>query len=107
MEVWALEAYGAAHILQEMLTVKSDDITGRVKTYEAIVKGEPIQSPGVPESFRVLVKELQSLGLAVEVINEKNEVIHFGKEETTDNLPRLGFSLNVPGAMTKLTNTGE
>ncbi len=101
MEVWALEAYGAAHILQEMLTVKSDDITGRVKTYEAIVKGEPIQSPGVPESFRVLVKELQSLGLAVEVINEKNEVIHFGKEETTDNLPRLGFSLNLPGAMTK------
>ncbi len=107
MEVWALEAYGAAHILQEMLTVKSDDITGRVKTYEAIVKGEPIQSPGVPESFRVLVKELQSLGLSVEVINEKNEVIHFGKEETTDNLPRLGFSLNVPGAMTKLNNSGE
>ncbi len=103
MEVWALEAYGAAHILQEMLTVKSDDITGRVKTYEAIVKGEPIQSPGVPESFRVLVKELQSLGLSVEVINEKNEVVHFGKEETTDNLPRLGFSLNVPGAMTKLS----
>ena len=102
MEVWALEAYGAAHILQEMLTVKSDDITGRVKTYEAIVKGEPIQSPGVPESFRVLVKELQSLGLSVEVINEKNEVVHFGKEETTDNLPRLGFSLSVPGAMTKL-----
>ena len=101
MEVWALEAYGAAHILQEMLTVKSDDITGRVKTYEAIVKGEPIQSPGVPESFRVLVKELQSLGLSVEVINEKNEIIHFGKEETTDNLPRLGFSLNLPGAMTK------
>ena len=105
MEVWALEAYGAAHILQEMLTVKSDDITGRVKTYEAIVKGEPIQSPGVPESFRVLVKELQSLGLSVEVINEKNEVIHFGKEETTDNLPRLGFSLNVPGAMTKLNSS--
>jgi DNA-directed RNA polymerase subunit beta len=104
MEVWALEAYGAAHILQEMLTVKSDDITGRVKTYESIVKGEPIQSPGVPESFRVLVKELQSLGLSVEVINEKNEVIHFGKEETTDNLPRLGFSLNVPGAMTKLSS---
>jgi len=104
MEVWALEAYGAAHILQEMLTVKSDDITGRVKTYEAIVKGEQIQSPGVPESFRVLVKELQSLGLDVEVINEKNEVIHFGKEETTDNMPRLGFSLNLPGAMTKTTS---
>ena len=103
MEVWALEAYGAAHILQEMLTVKSDDITGRVKTYESIVKGEPIQSPGVPESFRVLVKELQSLGLSVEVINEKNEIIHFGKEETTDNLPKLGFSLNLPGAMSKTT----
>ena len=68
MEVWALEAYGAAHILQEMLTVKSDDVTGRVKTYEAIVKGEPIEEPGVPESFRVLVKELQSLGLSVEVV---------------------------------------
>ena len=67
MEVWALEAYGAAHILQEMLTVKSDDVSGRVKTYEAIVKGEEIQSPGVPESFRVLVKELQSLALSVEV----------------------------------------
>ena len=107
MEVWALEAYGAAHILQEMLTVKSDDITGRVKTYEAIVKGEPIQSPGVPESFRVLVKELQSLGLAVEVINEKNEVIHFGKDDTTDTLPKLGFSLSVPGAMTKLSNDLE
>src|SRR5207244_380957 len=59
MEVWALEAYGAAHTLQEMLTVKSDDVTGRVKTYEAIVKGEPIEEPGIPESFRVLVKELQ------------------------------------------------
>ncbi|MBE2239188.1 MAG: DNA-directed RNA polymerase subunit beta [Caldilineaceae bacterium] len=101
MEVWALEAYGAAHILQEMLTVKSDDITGRVKTYEAIVKGEPIQSPGVPESFRVLVKELQSLGLDVKVINEKGETVHFGKEETTDSMPKLGFSLNLPGAMTK------
>jgi DNA-directed RNA polymerase subunit beta len=104
MEVWALEAYGAAHILQEMLTVKSDDITGRVKTYEAIVKGEQIQSPGVPESFRVLVKELQSLGLDVEVINEKGETVHFGKEETADNMPRLGFSLNLPGAMTKTAN---
>jgi DNA-directed RNA polymerase subunit beta len=104
MEVWALEAYGAAHILQEMLTVKSDDITGRVKTYEAIVKGEPIQSPGVPESFRVLVKELQSLGLDVEVINEKGETVHFGKDDTTDAMPKLGFSLNLPGAMTKTAN---
>jgi len=69
MEVWALEAYGAAHILQEMITVKSDDVIGRVKTYEAIVKGENINEAGVPESFKVLVKELQSLGLSVEVLN--------------------------------------
>ena len=68
MEVWALEAYGAAHILQEILTVKSDDVVGRVKTYEAIVKGENIMEPGVPESFKVLVKELQSLGINVEVL---------------------------------------
>ncbi|GIV79547.1 MAG: DNA-directed RNA polymerase subunit beta [Litorilinea sp.] len=101
MEVWALEAYGAAYTLQEMLTIKSDDITGRVKTYEAIVKGEEIQSPGVPESFRVLVKELQSLGLSVEVINEKNEVIQFGKEDSEEQLPKLGFSLNVPGPMSR------
>ncbi|MEZ4676510.1 MAG: DNA-directed RNA polymerase subunit beta [Caldilineaceae bacterium] len=103
MEVWALEAYGAAHILQEMLTVKSDDVSGRVKTYESIVKGEEIQSPGVPESFRVLVKELQSLGLSVEVINEKNEVIQFGKEDTDDRLPKLGFSLNIPSPMGRST----
>ena len=101
MEVWALEAYGAAHILQEMLTVKSDDVSGRVKTYESIVKGEEIQSPGVPESFRVLVKELQSLALAVEVINEKNEVIQFGKEDAEDRLPKLGFSLNIPSPMNR------
>ncbi|GAB4518844.1 MAG: hypothetical protein Kow0047_30270 [Anaerolineae bacterium] len=99
MEVWALEAYGAAYTLQEMLTVKSDDVTGRVKTYEAIVKGEPISPPGVPESFRVLVKELQSLGLAVEVINEKNEVVQFGREEAEERLPKLGFSLSLPGPM--------
>ena len=70
MEVWALEAYSAAHNLQEVLTVKSDDVTGRVKTYEAIIKGEDIVQPGIPESFNVLVKELQSLGLAVELLNE-------------------------------------
>ena len=77
MEVWALEAYGAAHILQELLTVKSDDVVGRVKTYEAIVKGEDILEPGVPESFKVLVKELQSLGLSVEVLNEDEERVTF------------------------------
>mgnify|MGYP005842000849 CR=1 FL=1 len=81
MEVWALEAYGAAYTLQEMLTVKSDDVQGRVKTYEAIVKGDEIEEPGVPASFRVLVKELQSLGLAVEAISDSGEVIRFGKEE--------------------------
>jgi len=73
MEVWALEAYGAAHNLQEILTIKSDDVTGRAKTYEAIVKNEDILQPGVPESFKVLVKELQSLGLAIEVINEEEK----------------------------------
>ncbi len=101
MEVWALEAYGAAHSLQEMLTVKSDDVTGRVKTYEAIVKGEAIEAPGVPEGFRVLVKELQSLGLAVEVVDAKEEIIQFGREDTEEKLPNLGFSLSLPGAMSK------
>jgi DNA-directed RNA polymerase subunit beta len=81
MEVWALEAYGAAYTLQEMLTVKSDDVQGRVKTYESIVKNEPIEEPGVPASFRVLVKELQSLGLAVEAVTEDGDVIRFGKED--------------------------
>jgi DNA-directed RNA polymerase subunit beta len=79
MEVWSLEAYGAAHNLQEILTIKSDDVTGRAKTYEAIVKGEDILPPGVPESFKVLVKELQSLGLSVEVINEEEKVIQAEK----------------------------
>jgi DNA-directed RNA polymerase subunit beta len=93
MEVWALEAYGAAHSLQEMLTVKSDDGTGRVKTYEAIVKGEEILEPGVPESFRVLVKELQSLGLAVEVYSDEGEKMTFGKEESEEKMPHLAFGL--------------
>jgi DNA-directed RNA polymerase subunit beta len=93
MEVWALEAYGAAYTLQEMLTVKSDDVQGRVKTYEAIVKGEPIEEPGIPTSFRVLVKELQSLGLAVEAIGETGEVIRFGKDEEKARAPRLNTGL--------------
>ena len=75
MEVWALEAYGAAHILQEILTVKSDDVVGRVKTYESIVKGNDISEPGIPESFKVLLKELQSLALDMKVLNENNEEI--------------------------------
>jgi DNA-directed RNA polymerase subunit beta len=93
MEVWALEAYGAAHTLQEMLTVKSDDVQGRVKTYEAIVKGEQVEEPGIPASFRVLVKELQSLGLSVEAIDESGEVIRFGKQDDRSRPPRLGLGL--------------
>jgi DNA-directed RNA polymerase subunit beta len=75
MEVWALEAYGAAYTLQELLTVKSDDVVGRVKTYEAIVKGENVLEPGVPESFKVLIKELQSLALDVKVLTEQREEV--------------------------------
>ncbi|MEK7682969.1 MAG: DNA-directed RNA polymerase subunit beta [Chloroflexota bacterium] len=93
MEVWALEAYGAAHTLQEMLTVKSDDVQGRVKTYEAIVKGEAIEEPGIPASFRVLVKELQSLGLSVEAVNESGDIVRFGKQEDRARPPRLGLGL--------------
>ena len=81
MEVWALEAYGAAYTLQEILTVKSDDVVGRVKTYEAIVKGENIPEPGVPESFRVLIKELQSLGLDVRVLSEEEQEIEIREED--------------------------
>ena len=75
MEVWALEAYGAAYTLQEILTVKSDDVVGRVKTYEAIIKGDNISEPGIPESFKVLLKELQSLALDVAVLDENGEEI--------------------------------
>jgi len=94
MEVWALEAYGASNILQEILTVKSDDVTGRVKTYEAIVKGEQIVEPGVPESFKVLVKELQSLGINVEVLNEDEQRIQFVEDTGTDTMPELGINLS-------------
>jgi DNA-directed RNA polymerase subunit beta len=93
MEVWALEAYGAAHTLQEMLTVKSDDVQGRVKTYESIVKGERIEEPGIPASFRVLVKEMQSLGLAVEAITDTGEVMRFGKDEEKQRMPKLSMGL--------------
>ncbi len=93
MEVWALEAYGASFTLQEMLTVKSDDVMGRVSTYEAIVKGEPIEDPSLPAAFRVLVKELQSLGLAVEAIMDSKEVIRFGKDEEKVKPPKLDTGL--------------
>ena len=80
MEVWALEAYGASYTLQEILTVKSDDVTGRVKTYEAIIKGENIPEPGIPESFKVLLKELQSLGLDVRVLRDDNTEVELTED---------------------------
>lgn len=88
MEVWALEAYGASHTLQEILTVKSDDIVGRVKTYEAIVKGENIPEPGIPESFKVLIKELQSLALDIKVLTEDDDEIEI-QESVDDDLTDL------------------
>ncbi|MBM3126045.1 MAG: DNA-directed RNA polymerase subunit beta, partial [Chloroflexi bacterium] len=93
MEVWALEAYGAAYTLQEMLTVKSDDVQGRVNTYEAIVKSEAIEEPSIPASFRVLVKELQSLGLAVEAVTESGDLIKFGKDEEKAHPPKYDTGL--------------
>ena len=89
MEVWALEAYGAAYTLQEILTVKSDDIVGRVKTYEAIVKGENIPEPGIPESFKVLIKEMQSLGLDVRVLSENDEEVHFADASEDDSVRHI------------------
>jgi len=96
MEVWALEAYGASHTLQEILTVKSDDVVGRVKTYEAIVKGENIPEPGIPESFKVLIKELQSLALDVKVLSEENEEIAL-KELDEDEEEAEELSVNIEG----------
>ncbi len=95
MEVWALEAYGAAHTLQEMLTIKSDDVTGRVRTYEAIVKGEEIQDPGAPESFRVLIKELQSLGLGVKVLDQSGNPIALGRELEDERPPRYSYGVGL------------
>jgi DNA-directed RNA polymerase subunit beta len=92
MEVWALEAYGASYTLQEILTVKSDDVTGRVRTYEAIVKGHNVPTPGVPESFKVLVKELQSLCLDIQVLDEEGNQIELKEDEDamdTFNLARM------------------
>src|SRR5216683_1711525 len=94
MEVWALEAYGAAHTLQEILTVKSDDEVGRVKTYEAIVKGEDMLEPGVPAAFKVLVKEMQALGINVEVLNEDEQTIQFVEDASNDATPQLGINLS-------------
>jgi len=95
MEVWALEAYGASYTLQEILTVKSDDVVGRVRTYEAIVKGENVPEPGVPESFKVLIKELQSLGLDVKVLSEEDEEIEIkeDEEDIVESAQELGLEI--------------
>ena len=93
MEVWALEAYGAAYALQELLTIKSDDVLGRVKVYEAIVKGENIPEPGIPESFKVLVKEMQSLGLNVEVLSGDGQAIEM--RDTDEDVFRTAEELGI------------
>ncbi len=103
MEVWALEAYGAAYTLQEILTVKSDDVVGRVKTYEAIVKGENIPEPGIPESFKVLIKEMQSLGLDVKVLTDENEEIEIKESAELDGISGLESIIDIES----ITDEGE
>jgi DNA-directed RNA polymerase subunit beta len=103
MEVWALEAYGAAYTLQEMLTIKSDDTIGRVKAYEAIVKGENIAEPGVPESFRVLLKEMQSLALDVNVVSEEGQRTEMRDED--DDLLRAAEELGIDLSGVRATNS--
>ncbi|MFS0874160.1 DNA-directed RNA polymerase subunit beta [Paenibacillus xylanilyticus] len=98
MEVWALEAYGAAYTLQEILTVKSDDVVGRVKTYESIVKGENVPEPGVPESFKVLIKELQSLGMDVKILSEDEQEIEMKEMDDEDDAASDKLSLNLEGS---------
>ena len=108
MEVWALEAYGAANTLQEILTVKSDDTVGRVKTYEAIIKGQNIPTPGVPESFKVLLKEMQALSLDVRVLDaDKNEIEipELDPEDMPAQQPQRNF--NRPGAAAPLEEIPE
>ncbi len=105
MEVWALEAYGAAYALQELLTVKSDDVLGRVKVYEAIVKGENIPEPGIPESFKVLVKEMQSLGLNIEVMSAEGEQIEI--KETDEDVLRTAEELGIDLRVGDLSSYGD
>ena len=107
MVVWALEAYGAAYTLQEILTVKSDDVTGRVKTYEAIVKGSNIPKPGVPESFKVLVKELQALCLDIRVLDEKGNEIELKEEEDEEEILYAGeLSNHIVGSADEVLDSG-
>ena len=105
MEVWALEAYGAAYTLQEILTVKSDDVTGRVRTYEAIVKGENIPQPGVPESFKVLIKELQSLCLDVRVLDKDGNEIEL-KDDEDDYIPGMRDEMTYASDDDEITGGG-
>ena len=107
MEVWALEAYGASHVLQEILTVKSDDIVGRVKTYEAIVKGENIPEPGVPESFKVLIKELQSLCLDIKVLTEDKQEIIIRELEDEDLAPESEFKEELTSSVANFNEPEE
>ncbi len=107
MEVWALEGYGAAHTLQEMLTIKSDDVVGRSKTYEAIVKGEPIKKPNVPESFRVLIKELQSLGLDVELLGEHGIVSATDEPDVLTEEERLATVVEAVGGPSLFEESDE
>jgi DNA-directed RNA polymerase subunit beta len=95
MEVWAMEAYGAAYALQELLTIKSDDIPGRVKVYEAIVKGENIPEPGIPESFKVLIKEMQALSLNIEVLSSDGTTVELrdNEEDVFRAAEELGIDL--------------
>jgi DNA-directed RNA polymerase subunit beta len=97
MEVWALEAYGAAYTLQEILTVKSDDVVGRVKTYESIVKGENVPEPGVPESFKVLIKELQSLGMDVKILSGDEQEIEMKEMDDEEDAAGDKLNLNLEG----------
>ncbi|MEE1218939.1 MAG: DNA-directed RNA polymerase subunit beta, partial [Ruminococcus sp.] len=108
MEVWALEAYGAAYTLQEILTVKSDDVVGRVKTYEAIVKGQNIPSPGIPESFRVLIKELQSLALDVRVLDNQGQEIDLKQkfDEDEDIVEVVDTEFDEESVMTSMDGFG-
>ena len=105
MEVWALEAYGAAYTLQEILTVKSDDVVGRVKTYESIVKGQNVPKPGIPESFRVLIKELQSLGLDIKVLDKNDEEIDL--RQSFDDDDDIGLTPSDPVFDEETVEDGE
>ena len=105
MEVWALYAYGAAYTLQEMMTVKSDDVVGRVKVYESIVKGQEINQAGVPESFRVLMKEFQALGLDISIINDEGKALELKEieEEDDDSEPTITEDIKIAPALSENT----